>query len=260
MFAVAMSADGRYVLMEDNTHHIYLRDMSRGRNVFIRRGVPIGLSPDGRFVAYCRHCFQSDPVARIRDRAASRTRRVPLPPRWSVFRPTLFSSDGRIVFFDSDGPNGFSVLRWRQGASHVSDITPGLGADPTSISSDGALVAFVSDEAGIVPGDTNGSTDLFRMVVATGAVTRLDLGNTGNEIQHGVSPTPLQAFMSANGHWATWPSKGTDVVAQDSDNRADVFERGRIPSPWSTTCVHRSRSWRATALTSGACDGRRPAG
>lgn len=229
MYGVAISADGRYVLMEDITGtRLSLHDMTRDRNLLTRRGLPIGLSPDGRFVAYCVHCAHSDRVLAIRDRTASRTRLVPLAPQW-VAGSALFDTEGRVVFFDADGPNGFSVLRWRQGARQVSNLTPGLGADLTSLSSNGNLVGFVSDAAGIVPGDTNGSTDLFRMVVATGTVTRLDLGSSGNQIQHGVSPTPLQAFMSANGHWATWASKGTDIVLQDTDTTPDTFERGRIP-------------------------------
>ena len=178
---------------------------------------------------YCRRCFSINPVVRIRDRAASQTRDVPVPSGWTLFRPVLFTRDSRFVFFDGDGPNGFSVLRWQQGASHVANLTPGLNADPTSITSDGAIVAFVSDSAGIVPGDTNRSTDLFRKVIATGEVRRLDLGSSGNQIQHGVSPTPFQAFMSANGHWAAWPSKGTDIVANDTNTVSDTFERGPIP-------------------------------
>ncbi len=42
-----------------------------------------------------------------------------------------------------------------------------------SISADGRYVAFVSDASDLVPGDTNGATDVFVRDLQTGAIARL---------------------------------------------------------------------------------------
>src|SRR5262249_58013850 len=57
----------------------------------------------------------------------------------------------------------------------------GLKASSTpSISSDGQLVAFASDADNLVPNDTNGLTDTFVFNRATGAVSLVSVGVSGN--------------------------------------------------------------------------------
>src|SRR5204863_9357632 len=87
------------------------------------------------------------------------------------FEPSI-SADGRFVAFaggpasaDLAGPQIFVRDRQRRTTRQVS-LTPG-GQQPDehsanpSISSSGRYVAFQSDASDLVPGDSNGVTDVF---------------------------------------------------------------------------------------------------
>ena len=49
------------------------------------------------------------------------------------------------------------------------------GADCAVVARDGRLVAFASDATNLVPGDTNGLSDVFRRDLHTGVTVRVSL-------------------------------------------------------------------------------------
>lgn len=225
----AISDNGRYVLFGTNGG-AYLRDLQRGRTRRIARRqpakvVPLGLSPNGRFFAFT---SLSGKNLRVHDRATGHTFRVPVPARWVAFQPVAFSRGDRYLFVSVETTPSFAVARWKLGAPHVRNLTSSAtDAILEGISSDARYFAFESEDSTLVPGDTNGSADVFRQDVATGAVERVNLDAAGHQIRSGVSFV-FQSFMARSGAWVTFDAKNARVVAGDTNGVIDVFERGPL--------------------------------
>src|SRR4051794_11395163 len=106
-----------------------------------------------------------------------------------------------------------------------------------ALSRRGARVAFDSDAKNLVPGDTNGDTDVFVRDAKTGTTTRVSVSSSGAQA-HGNSLVPA---ISANGRFVAFQSNADNLVPGDTNFRTDVF-------------VHDLRTG-ATALVSQAADG-----
>jgi Tol biopolymer transport system component len=92
------------------------------------------------------------------------------------------------------------------------------------ISADGRYVAFVSSATNLVSGDTNGKKDVFvrdRLLETTVRVSRSTGGAQGN----GDSSWPS---ISADGRYVAFESSATNLVAGDTNGKADVFVRDLI--------------------------------
>jgi Tol biopolymer transport system component len=127
------------------------------------------------------------------------------------------SADGEYVSFDSDATdlpgrdlNGATVDVFRRDmiSGTIDLVSPGddggAQGDSTagSISPDGNVVAFSSSAANIVPGDSNGTTDVFTRNFATGTVTRASTDSGGAELD-----TPSFApALSADGRYIAFDS------------------------------------------------------
>src|SRR5258705_2849575 len=93
--------------------------------------------------------------------------------------------------------------------------------DGMSISSDGRYVSFSSTASNVVPGDTNGTWDVFVRDRLTGSTTRVSVGPggaQGNDISSNGS-------MSADGRYVAFLSLATNLVSGDTNGRTDVFVR-----------------------------------
>ncbi len=148
------------------------------------------------------------------------------------------STDGRYVAFSSDATNlvngdgngkGDVFLRDRQSGTTtlVSANSANTGSSTgksfaPAISADGRYVAFVSEAADIVDGDTNGRPDVFirdTQTNTTRLVTRSLTGGFGN----GFAGEPS---ISANGQFVSFTSNSTNLtVLGDTNNRNDVYVR-----------------------------------
>ncbi|HEY3831653.1 MAG TPA: hypothetical protein VGO03_05130 [Acidimicrobiia bacterium] len=104
---------------------------------------------------------------------------------------------------------------WLQRVS-VPDPTAGppqVGdANHASLSADGRFVAFDSGSSTIVPGDTNGYSDVFVRDMATGSTQRVSVGNEGEQITGGGSWTPS---ISADGRYVAFASDASNVLPGD---------------------------------------------
>jgi Tol biopolymer transport system component len=95
----------------------------------------------------------------------------------------------------------------------------GNGSGGPAWSPDGTQIAFSSYADNLVPGDTNGETDVFVKMLATGAVQRVSTDSGGGQVLGGSggsawSPDGTQiAFTSNSGH----------LVTGDTNNFGDVF-------------------------------------
>ena len=96
--------------------------------------------------------------------------------------------------------------------------------DP-AISADGRFVAFSSDATNLVPGDTNGTADVFVRDRQTGTTRRVSVGPGGAQ-GNGDSVDPA---LSADGRFVAFESDATNLVPGDTNGVDDVFVRTLAP-------------------------------
>jgi Tol biopolymer transport system component len=174
----------------------------------------------------------------VRDLQAGTTTRVSeyqggFEADFDNFRPAI-SADGRFVAFDSDADNlafgdtneVFDVFvkdRQTDILTLVSVDDAGAQGNGDSlrpaISADGRIVAFYSDAANLVAGDTNGATDVFVHNRRSGATRRVSVAPGGGEA-NGDSVRPT---LSADGRIVLFESDASNLVAGDSNHFTDVF-------------------------------------
>jgi len=108
--------------------------------------------------------------------------------------------------------------------SVASDGTQGNGDSYwTSISADGRYVAFLSWASNLVPGDTNGSKDIFVHDRQTGQTTRVSVASDGTQGDWD-SDRPS---ISADGRYVAFESVATNLVPDDTNGRYDIFVHDR---------------------------------
>ncbi|BCY09708.1 hypothetical protein L3i22_047960 [Actinoplanes sp. L3-i22] len=153
--------------------------------------------------------------------------------------PTQGSSDdGRYVVFDSfatdlvagDTNDELDVfVRDRQAGSteRVSVSSAGVQGDSMSgiaaISGNGRFVVFTSSADNLVPGDTNGTGDVFLRDRWSGTTERVSLTD-GEAPGNGASLLPT---VSDDGTRVAFISAADNLVAGDTNNTTDVFVRDR---------------------------------
>ena len=93
-----------------------------------------------------------------------------------------------------------------------------------SISVDGRFVAFLSDATNLVPGDTNGVTDVFVRDRVANRTTRVSLGSGGVE-GNWYAETPA---ISADGRFVAFEGGASNLVPGDNNGLIDVFVRDRV--------------------------------
>jgi Tol biopolymer transport system component len=98
-------------------------------------------------------------------------------------------------------------------------------AELGSISGNGNFVAFTSAATNLVPGDFNGSEDVFLKDMSTKAVTRISQRADGMEASgFALNPTAPPA-ISANGSIVAFASDSSNLVAGDTNGGSDIFVR-----------------------------------
>ncbi len=145
------------------------------------------VSADGRFTAFFSHATNLG-VGRsngrsgifVHDRLTGRTERVGVDHwkgerRGASERPSI-SGDGRFVAFESKATAllgrrvvvSRSIFVWDRATGRVAEVSTGVGGEAAdgdstrpAISGDGRYITFCSDASNLVPGDTNGSRDIF---------------------------------------------------------------------------------------------------
>jgi len=93
-------------------------------------------------------------------------------------------------------------------------------SDAGALSADGRFLAFRSAASNLVPGDTNGHSDVFVKDRTTGAVHRVSVASTGVQGNNTAIGSPS---ISADGRYVAFSSAATNLVPNDLNNRQDVF-------------------------------------
>ena len=108
-------------------------------------------------------------------------------------------------------------------------VSLGLGAGQANgpsgapdISADGRHVAFVSGATSLVPADTNTLEDIFVHDRALRTTVRASVRTDGTQATGGDS---FQPSISGNGRFVAFASSATNLVANDTNGRGDIFVR-----------------------------------
>ncbi|HET7487446.1 MAG TPA: hypothetical protein VFJ85_05910 [Acidimicrobiales bacterium] len=224
------------------------------------------ISADGQVVAYvssATNLVAGDtngvPDVFVTDRAAGTTVRASVGPGGAegngASAGPAVSADGRYVAFqsaatnlvagDSNGQNDVFVFDRQSGTTTRASLatggaTQGNGASTApSLSADGRFVAYQSGATNLVPGDTNGQSDVFvtdrsgsltttRASVVTGGAqgcTPTSPATTCTTAQ-GAGASTLPS-ISADGRYVSFTSAATYLVAGDTNGALDVFVADR---------------------------------
>ena len=126
-------------------------------------------------------------------------------------------TNGKADIFRHDRTTGTTIL--------VSVSTGGAQGDDHSryyysdISADGRYVVFSSQATNLVAGDGNGRVDVFVRGVTSGTTTRVNVSTGGTESDHNSG----KACISADGRYVAFSSLATNLVAGDTNGRAEMF-------------------------------------
>lgn len=147
----------------------------------------------------------------------------------SSYSPAL-SADGstvafvsqatRLVAADTNDLADVFVVPTAGGA--VTRITPDDADAPSfdpDISADGSVVSFTSRATNLVPGDTNGLSDVFTWRRATGRITLSSRDRTFGPTDGDTD----QPSLSGDGRLVAFTSLATDLVLGDTNDTNDVF-------------------------------------
>src|SRR5207253_921856 len=115
--------------------------------------------------------------------------------------------------------------------------------DRPLISANGRFVAFNSRSTNLVPGDTNGTSDVFVHDRQTGTTERVSVDNTGNQGNGGSGVVAI----SADGRFVAFVSSATNLVPGDTNGVADVFVHDRQTRTTERVSID-------SAATQGTCD------
>ncbi|MEE4637497.1 MAG: hypothetical protein V2J42_01995 [Wenzhouxiangella sp.] len=152
-------------------------------------------------------------------------------------RPAI-SGNGRFLAFmtyselipDDANNRPDVVLKDRDtGLLEVISITPGSTTgngssfDP-AISGDGRFVAFRSDADDLVPGDSNGSWDIFVRDRVAGTTERVSVSSSGEQADH----HSAEPSISDDGRFVAFRSTASNLVSDDSNQHADIFVHDRL--------------------------------
>ena len=187
-------------------HHVYLRDLVAGTNQLVdadtngaattdELGTVPSVSDDGQFVMFA-------------------------------------SPDGGLLAADNNGTLDILLRDTLNGTNEIiSQRSPfvampaGNGLSfpgPYSMSADGRRVVFASYASDLVTNDFNDERDVFMTDLQTSVTLLMSAGTNGKAALGGSSTAPA---ISADGHWVAFASAATNLVADDTNNAADIFLR-----------------------------------
>ncbi|MGP3965815.1 S8 family serine peptidase [Nonomuraea sp. 3N208] len=256
-----LSGDGRFAVFISDAANLVPGDTNDRSDVFVRDrqtgtterisaaadGTQLDghsreatISADGRYVA-----FQSDTSTVVpgdsngvidvfvRDRQTGTVERVTGPHPDTATTGPVISAGGRHVAF-SNGV-GLGQLYVHDLTTHTSELVSaaadGSEADGMSfapnLSADGRTVAFYSDSAKLVAGDTNRFNDVFVRNLATRVTERLSAGPKGADAD-GWSDLPS---ISDDGRYVVYESTSANLVEGDTNRHSDVFLHDRVAGP-----------------------------
>jgi autotransporter-associated beta strand protein len=135
------------------------------------------------------------------------------------------STASNLVAGDTNGRDDVFVKDLATGTiTRISTSAAGAegdwNSDAPAFSPDGRKVVFISGASTLVPGDTNGTTDVFVRDLPTGAIERVSVSTSGAE---GNSMSNFNNGFSSDGSRILLSSDASNLVAADTNYTTDVF-------------------------------------
>jgi len=203
-----VSADGRFVVFSSNASDLVDSDLNNQQDVFLFDR------------ATGKTLLVSRPKGGGHANGASNFPRISDNGRYVVFQ----SSASNLVGGDGNGaPDIFLFERRRRRLRRVS--VPVNGGDATGlsvspeISANGRFIVFASTADDLVPGDSNGQKDVFRLDRRRRTLVKVSTPLSGN----GPNGTSASPCVSASGRFICYESVASDLVEADTNNLADIF-------------------------------------
>jgi WD40-like Beta Propeller Repeat len=202
------------------------------------------ISANGRFVTFGSTSSDlapggvtGDEAIYFHDRLTQQTSRVSVSSD-GVAGPGLFPSmsfDGHYVVFESWGDlvegdtNGLNDVFIHDNATNKTSLVSvssqgGQGnnmSNKASISADGRFVVFESFADNLVPGDTNGVSDIFVRDLVAKTTTRVSVDSNGRQ-GNSYSGAGLPS-ISGDGRFVAFTSLSENLVANDKNRTWDAF-------------------------------------
>ncbi|MGB9920709.1 MAG: Ig-like domain-containing protein [Moorellales bacterium] len=140
-------------------------------------------------------------------------------------KESVLSYDGRYLAYRV-GNDRLFVRDLQTGATELASVASdgaqgnGNSYGPPSLSADGRYVAFCSSASNLVPGDTNGRTDIFVRDRLTSQTVMVSVAAGSNAPGNASSESPA---LSADGKYVAFQSWADDLVPDDTNYTLDVF-------------------------------------
>lgn len=208
------------------------------------------ISADGRFTAFWSQATNLVPGDTngkadlfVHDRQFGRTKRISVSSTGeqandASYHP-LISGTGVLVAFSSpatnlvagDTNNWWDAFVYNRITGSVQRIKAAGGLQvngntyASAISRNGRYLVLASEADNLVPGDTNGATDIFVRDRLTGKTERVDVASDGTEASTGAY---YYTAISDDGRHVAFYSDAANLVADDTNGQMDVFVRDRF--------------------------------
>ena len=238
--AAAIAATGTITRVSvDSNGNQAISDGGPGRG----SGTPL-ISADGRYVAFSSRSsnlagvdssFFLFPDIYLHDRLTGVTSRISDDAngkRAYANGGLSLSADGRFVAFSPslgeavgcDKGAIFGLVVHDNQTGQKTCIPKATGALYSALSADGRYVAF-SGASGLVTDDTNGISDVFVHDLQTGVTRRVSVDSAGNQAAKTAYSVLGSTYpsISADGRYVVFESAAGDFVAEDLNNRDDIF-------------------------------------
>jgi TolB protein len=216
--AAFVSANGRTVVFSSDASNLVAADGNGSMDVFVKDVVAgrirrVSVGPLGE--------------------SASRSEASSIDARGVVIAFRSFASN--LVHGDLNGKADVFVFDRDSGLMERVNVSS-TGAEARAatfrgvVSGSGRFVGFRSRAANLVPGDTNEALDAFVHDRWTGATTRISVASYGEEADaSGFDRSTRRSFfmsrpfLSANGRYAAFTSRASNLVPGDRNDVSDVF-------------------------------------
>lgn len=236
---------------------VFVHDLQSGQTLLVSRAsdgtqgngeaVHALISGDGRYVmfdSFATNLVSGDvnnkPDVFLRDLQSGETRRISSASNGdesngdSSLGKDMISADGQTLLLASNATNlaandlnlHYDVFLHdlQSGQTGLAALAPG-GAqvnpniEDGAISDSGQMIAFASTASNLVSGDNNNQRDIFVLERQTGQISRVSVSSLLAE-SNGKS---YSTDLSANGRYVTFLSAASNLVADDSNTKADAF-------------------------------------
>jgi uncharacterized repeat protein (TIGR01451 family) len=130
-----------------------------------------------------------------------------------------------------------------------------------AVSADGRFVAFASLSDNLVPGDTNGKSDIFVRDRLTGTTERVSVSSAGRQgdADSGLLNGMAGPSISADGRFVVFDSEATNLVKGDTNGTSDVFLHDRLTGATERVSVSSTGAQASGAEGTISADGKRVA-